>query len=189
LDLAPSVDVPVSVSTSFGLSARANASVIVASPFNWLLHESGSTVILESGPTSPLDLEQGPVVPITSVGRFRLGDVVPIAFVPAAAPLSAPVFIISHAEGDKVLETPGWTWDGETFRIDVLLDNRFRTGTFVVRGEFVEQFELSFDVVPGGDPGSSVIATYCHEGNSRRVVLAQLKSGQLVSGVDPYLEG
>jgi hypothetical protein len=126
---------------------------------------------------------------IVDLGRFRQGDVVEIVLSPAVLPGAAPELTVT--QGEATIEVvDGWTWDGVTFRALLLLGVQYPAGgTFLVSATIAgEVFEQQFEVVPGGDPGSDIVALYEHEGASQRVVLAQLRSGDIVSGTDPYVE-
>jgi len=127
---------------------------------------------------------------MTNIGRFRLGDRVPIELVPSAplSPLTVPLVNVVDQFSNPVASLSLYSDDWITFQGTLLLDQRFSPGTFTVSwstpaGLLSEQFT----VTPGGDAGSDVIALYSHEGPGGRSILAQLRSGMLVQGDRPHV--
>jgi hypothetical protein len=128
--------------------------------------------------------ESGTPVPL---GRFRLGDVVPIPFTPTAPPDAPPEATISGPAAEQV--RPMATWDGgQTFFCHERLTQPYDVGAHAVAvTSSAGRADYTFDVVEGGDRGSTVIALHHVSGPGGSQVLAQLASGQLVLGRNPHL--
>lgn len=113
------------------------------------------------------------------LGRFRQGDTLKLLFVlpNQSAPVSAT---IQGPAGSETL--PLSTRDGLTFLARRLLDQSYPPGIYRV---LVQAQALQFEVVPGGDPGGSVMSLFHSKSVQGWQVLAQLQSGQLVLGRNP----
>ena len=89
---------------------------------------------------------------------------------------------------------PLWTWDGLVFQADILLGSEYGVGTFTAEAVLTtglgwDQTIRQFDVVAGGDSGSSVVSIHAAELAYGRFTLVQLASGRLVMGREPYTDG
>jgi hypothetical protein len=128
--------------------------------------------------------ESGTPVPL---GRFRLGDVVPIPFTPTAPPDAPPEATISGPAAEQV--RPMATWDGgQTFFCHERLTQPYDVGAHAIAvTSSAGRADYTFDVVEGGDRGSTVIALHYVSGPDGSQVIAQLASGQLVLGRNPHL--
>jgi hypothetical protein len=150
----------------------------------YLLTEDGFHFLLEDGGGSIAIESQGAAG--NHLGRFRLGDVVPISFA-IANPDSYPEARIA---APYLLVHP-YSTDGMNFLWPLLIDSDFSLGVFVVTcsysiGGISGSTNVSFDVVAGGDPGSRVISLFSYERPESRYVLAQLQAGSLVQGSNPH---
>jgi hypothetical protein len=156
----------------------------------FLMSEDGFNLLLESGLGS-IAIEsfnsQGIIVG-ANLGRFRPGDVVPLAFSLAARPDYNPIASVTPS---GAAANP-FSRDGINFLWPLLLDGRFTFGTFIVTcsysiGGISGITQSSFEVVPGGDVGGRVISLFSYERPKRKYVLAQLQAGSLVQGSNPHL--
>lgn len=127
--------------------------------------------------------------------RYRYGDLVPFVFAaPPGTMLTPNPTLTVTQNGTAVASFPLWTWDGGiTFQADVLLTQVFALGrligsTVLLTTSGAYQLQQVLDLVAGGDVGSTVISVYAHEGVSGRATLAQLRSGELVQGSDPWMD-
>ena len=131
------------------------------------------------------------------LGRFRWGDTLEVVFpAPSQGTLlsTSPELTVYLDGGGGVRTVPLWSWDGgQTFQANIVLSQqiplgRLTVGTVLLYTTGSYALGQQFDVVPGGDQGSAVIAIYAHEGALGRTTLAQLRSGQLVQGKSPWIQ-
>lgn len=116
-----------------------------------------------------------------SLGRFRLGDVVNISFA-LLGQVDIPEATISGPTGTETRALS--TRDGTLFELHEFLGPTYGTGTYLVT---VQLEAVSFDVVAGGDPAGGVLSLYSTKNVQGWRVLAQLRSGALVTGSNPRL--
>lgn len=155
------------------------------------------TAYVSDGPTYVLSVSCG--INFTDAlddlnNRHRYGDLVPFVFAaPPGTMLTPNPTLTITQDGTTIGTFPLWTWDGgATFQAWVLLNQLFALGrligsTVLLTTTGAYQMSQVLDLVAGGDVGSTVIAVYAHEGVSGRTTLAQLRSGELVQGSDPWI--
>jgi hypothetical protein len=138
-----------------------------------------------------------PTPPSGYLGRFQIGQTVPLAVVPVdsggfpSPPDSAPVATVQDPSNTTVgILKMALGGDPEHFAIGFFLRGGLALGTYQVTYAYrVNGASLgetgSFDVIPGGDPGGAVIAMVGYDRPEARYVVAQLASGRLVQGKNP----
>lgn len=175
-----------STATSYAISTHAAQSnvIVVAMP--------GRPVFLDQAPgfrRASVDSYQLSVSPVPvqaqSLGRFRLGDQVPLVYQADASIASAPVAVITGPNGvvdQPVMSTRG----GYTFHSKELLTEAFPLGNYTVNilGDL-----FTFTVVAGGDPASNVIAMNYGKNVQGHQMLVQTRRGELLLGTNPNVSG
>lgn len=126
-----------------------------------------------------------------SLGRFQVGDLVPMEVLPGGVPDAAPVATVKDSMMNVMFvakmamnEAPDF------FSLPLFLDARFAVGTFSVTYSYAVSGVLgtasdSFDVVAGGDPGGRVIAMTAYDRPEAQYIVVQMQSGYLMQGRNP----
>ena len=129
------------------------------------------------------------------LGRFRLGDFVPLLLNISQAPKSVPTAtasMISSSGSQEPADIPAITSDATVFATDYRL-GIMSLGAWLIRHQYLDasgalvQGANLINVVGGGDSSGRVISLFCFDRPEDRQILAQLESGALVSGRNPHL--
>jgi hypothetical protein len=126
------------------------------------------------------------------LGRFRRGDTVVAILDAPQIPDSCPYAVVLD-EDANVITTGNMAMDGPTrrrFRFTYTPGAESSTGGFKIYCGFYASGEASilsrsFEVVPGGDSGGSVVAMHSTSRPHGTAVIAQLGSGRLAVGRNP----
>lgn len=122
-------------------------------------------------------------VPALDLGRFRLGDFVPLVYQAQVGITTAPVAVITGPLG--VVDQPVMGTRGSyVFTTNELLNEAFPLGNYTVN---IAGDLYTFTLVAGGDPAGTIVAmTYTKNVQGHRV-LTQTARGELLLGTNPKI--
>jgi hypothetical protein len=129
------------------------------------------------------------------LGRYRHGDCLVLPAVLTNIPDSAPIAVILNASSQVVASYFLSSVDStnRNFSISVQVSLAFPVGTYSVvyhvssGGTSLSLLVAYFQVVPGGNAGGDVIFLHALDRPEATFVLAQLNSGRLCVGRNPYI--
>lgn len=155
--------------------------------------------LFDGGPISPPLIPAPPSPPDGYLGRFQLGQSVPLLVQPVDdggfhyPPDAAPVATIVGPGGDTIdsVKLP-MVSDDLNFGRRYFLGFGLALGTYQVAYSYVvagveSTSQGSFDLIGGGDPGGRVISMFAYERPEGRYVVAQLSGGLIAQGKNPTL--
>jgi hypothetical protein len=129
------------------------------------------------------------------LGRFRRGDTVSLLLALDSTPDAPPIAVVLDSDSVQILSKMMPAVDGRrtVFSLPLTVSLAFAVGSFSVYFHIViagtqTLKQATFEVVPGGDSGGSVIALYSLDRTDSRCVVAQLASGVLVLGKSPTVQ-
>ena len=129
------------------------------------------------------------------MSRYQRGSVVLLAVNPASKTDRLPVATITTPSGTTLAVVPIPLSPGSgplTYVARFRLPAGLALGTYGVSISYAiagtqTTSSASFDLAPGGDSGGEIISMFGYDRPEGRYVLAQLGSGRLVQGLNPYL--